>query len=201
MGATFKSAEKYVKQIEADSVFVEIGSDRGEGSTTYLASLAEQFGTILHTVDITDRKNAINNHASSVWHVEVGSVWAAQTYPGIGKKISLLYLDNFDWIFDPQNIPTWITSQIDEYKKQFNINMTNENCQQEHLAQAQALGPWMSDVSVIMCDDTFPVRPHWQGKCGLAVPYFESIGFQVTELLDWSGVIMTRGLDFPEFIM
>ena len=49
MGKTFEFARKYLPKIDPGSVFVEIGSDRGEGSTAYLAQLAKEHQTVLHT--------------------------------------------------------------------------------------------------------------------------------------------------------
>lgn len=203
MGTTFTLAEKFLEKIEPDSVFVEIGSDRGEGSTQYFADLAQQHNTVLHTVDLLDRKNKNNDHPSVRWHIGAGSTWAQTEYPKIGKKISLLYLDNFDWTWDPDDIPGWIQSQITEYKTKFNIDMNNANCQAEHLAQITNLLPWLSDSAVVLCDDTFPLSINatiWGGKCGLVVPYLENFNFRVVDTVN-CGLIMARGIDFPKTTM
>ena len=42
----------FLEVVDQGSVFVEVGSDRGEGSTPFLAELAASYNTILHTVDI-----------------------------------------------------------------------------------------------------------------------------------------------------
>ena len=47
-----------------NTVFVEIGSDRLEGSTLYFAKLAEQYNTELHSVDITVEPQSRIKHPS-----------------------------------------------------------------------------------------------------------------------------------------
>ena len=45
---TFKRAEQWLPMVGPDDVFVEIGSDRHEGSTIYFAELAVKNATVLH---------------------------------------------------------------------------------------------------------------------------------------------------------
>jgi len=51
----YRNTQKYIVNVEKDSVFVEIGSSsHREGSTLYYADLAHQYNTILHTVDLNN---------------------------------------------------------------------------------------------------------------------------------------------------
>jgi hypothetical protein len=191
MGTTFSLATK-LQQVAPDSIFLEIGSDRNEGSTKFLADIARNHGTVLHTVDIDNQKAKAFSHPSIMWHTGKGSEWTKTEYPKIGKKISLLYLDNFDWNYWPKETPDWVYSQINEYKEKFNIDMTNENSEQEHLEQARNLLPWLSDSAVVLCDDTFQINDKWDGKCGLVVPYLQQFGFCVTATIRYTGVMLSR---------
>jgi len=192
MGTTFNLA-KNLQQIEPDSIFVEIGSNRGEGSTKFLADLAQKHGTVLHTVDLDKEKANAFDHPSIVWHTGKGSRWTKTKYPpDIGKKISLLYLDNFDWNYWPTETPDWVYRQIEEYKEKFDIEMNNENSKQEHLAQAMNSLPWLSDSATVLCDDTFQIDGKWDGKCGLVVPYLQQFGFCVTAAIRYTGVMLSR---------
>lgn len=99
MGILYKETHNYISIIDSDSVFVEIGSEYGEGSTAYFADLATKYNTSLHSVDIsTDAVGTVKNE-NIVWHNAIGSEWCKQ-YNKINKKISVLYLDNFDYIWD-----------------------------------------------------------------------------------------------------
>lgn len=179
---------------EPDTVWVEIGSERGEGSTLALAGQAQRWGTVLHSVDISDRCQNTLSHPALICHVSAGSTWA-KNYPNtIDRPISLLHLDNFDWIWEPANIPEWIREQIIQYQKVFGVVMNNRNCQVEHLRQMLYLFPHMHEQCMIAMDDTYLRDTVWTGKCGAVAVYLEANGFETVYTTD-SGTIMVRG--FP----
>jgi hypothetical protein len=101
MGRPYKNIEKYLPEYEL-GVFIEIGSDRLEGSTEFLAKLAQSRNTVLHSVDIQIEPQSRIQHPSIYWHVECGSVWAKTTWPLISQPISVVYLDNYDYQY--QNV-------------------------------------------------------------------------------------------------
>lgn len=174
----YQNLDRYIGFIESGSVFVEIGSDRGEGSTPYLADMAGKYSTVLHTVDIENRRRTKNDRSNVIWHRGRGSEWAANTWPQIGNQIALLFLDNQDWIYD---------SECD----------ANQASQQEHLSQIRSLLPWVTPSAVIGCDDTYLKSPEniWTGKCALGVPLLFEHGFRLVESTLHSGVIFARELD------
>ena len=100
MGTLYRNVSQHIEELEPNTTIVEIGSDRGEGSTIYFAELAKKYSLEFHTVDILDNAKSQNNHLDINWHIAVGSTWCQETYPLIDKKISILYLDNFDYIWD-----------------------------------------------------------------------------------------------------
>jgi hypothetical protein len=202
MGTTFKLAEKYLK-VDTNTVFVEIGSDRYEGSTEYFAELAQDNNTILHTVDLSNEaRNRLDqtiNMQNIVWHQATGSDWAKNVFPTFEKKISLLYLDNFDYNWNISRPNDNIELQKTQYREEFGIEMTNQNCQLEHFKQMLSLYPYMADYSIIICDDTYTLNDCWIGKCGPIVVYLLANGYQIVEKhaggdAGYSyGVILVRG--------
>jgi hypothetical protein len=66
MGTIFKEIKNFVKP--SSGVFVEIGSERGEGSTHELDRLAKLHGTKLISVDISD--SAKNRYQTQLPDVE-----------------------------------------------------------------------------------------------------------------------------------
>lgn len=100
MGTLYQQTHEYITEIEPDTVMVEIGSDRGEGSTLYYANLAEKNNIKLHTVDVLPNSKISAQNASIEWHTCIGSEWCKNIYPSINKKISVMYLDNFDYLWD-----------------------------------------------------------------------------------------------------
>jgi len=183
MGITFKSAEQYLPKLGVNDVFVEIGSDRYEGSTEYFADLAVRNNTVLHTVDLSAepqaRLNKDNIIPGIVWYQAEGVDWCRNTWPLLQKKIVCLYLDNFDYDWEVERPGPNILKQKQEYRERFGIEMNNMNCQLTHLQQMMALLPYMSPQSLIICDDTYLSNDCWIGKCGAVVVYLVANGYQI----------------------
>jgi hypothetical protein len=227
--------EQYLGVVDPDSIFVEIGSENGEGSTATLAGLAKQHQVKFITVDaefkpirssqvlaqkwqefyhtvradswpdadsIQDLPLEAQHECINVWnwnesiegeygaygkylfgdldfdfYQEIGSAWASTYSEKIAKPISLLYLDNFDYIWDVTDIPDWIHLQIKEYKKQFNVVMNNRNCQIEHFKQILSLESWLAPGALVGMDDTYLFNDCWIGKSGPGVIYLLSLGY------------------------
>ena len=182
---TFKRTEQWLPSIGDNDVFVEIGSDRYEGSTTYFAELAVKNGTVLHTVDLLaepqSRVNRDGHVPGIVWHQAEGCAWSKDIFPTLGKRISCLYLDNFDYDWDVTRPNPDILKQKQEYRDRFGIEMNNMNCQVAHLQQMIALLPYMNQKSVIVCDDTYLSNDCWIGKCGAVVVYLVSHGYHIVD--------------------
>lgn len=186
MGTPYLSASKWVKE-QDDSVFVEIGSERGEGSTACLAHLAQQMNTVLHSVDIVPQTITV---PGLICHTGTGSEWCKTIFPTLNKKISCLYLDNFDWVWDEANRPVWILEQIDQYRK-MGIEMNNLNCQHEHYKQLIYLEPYFADHCVVILDDTIISNGTWTGKSAPGVFYLTYRGFEIVEKVT-GGLILAK---------
>lgn len=191
MGLVYKEITEFLPStIDGDHVFVEIGSDRGEGSTVYLDMLSQQYQTKLYSVDILpDAKTKLDQVClNTEFVVSPGSTWA-KSFALKKQPISVLYLDNFDY--------TWNINAIDELRywqelyHGLGLTMTNQQCQIEHLEQMIALAGNMHHDGVIVFDDTFRFNDCWIGKCGPAVVYMMTLGWKVV----WDhkcGVIMRK---------
>jgi hypothetical protein len=192
MGLVYREIERFIPDtIDGDHVFVEIGSDRGEGSTEYLDDLAGRYHTQLVTVDVNVR--ASQRLAASCGHTQFviasGSDWS-RGFAQSQHRISVLYLDNFDYIWDVHRVTPAQRQQIFRYES-VGIRMNNQNCQVEHLQQMINLAPVLHPQATVVFDDTYCVNDCWIGKCGPAVVYMKTQGWQVV----WHqnhGVIMQR---------
>ena len=173
-------------QSDGSNCVVEIGSERGEGSTAHLRDWAAAGGMDFHTVDVTleaQRRfvghpgvGGINFHV-----VDSGHAWCRDTLPGLGRRIAVLYLDNFDWTWAGSEDEPWIHEQIADYARR-GVVMNNENSQEEHRLQTLYCLPYMAAQSIIIMDDTFPDRRSptgWGGKCGTAMPLILAAGYTV----------------------
>jgi hypothetical protein len=186
MGQVFKLAEQYLPDVGINDVFVEIGSDRGDGSTRLFAEMALKNQTVLHTVDINDypqewcEKHGVTQGV--VWHQATGSEWAKDVFPTLNKKIVCLYLDNFDYNYNTVHIDPMIIEQQKQYREDYGIEMNNENCLVEHMKQMIALFPYMSEHSIVICDDTYDSNGCWIGKGGPIVTFLQAQGFHLAAI-------------------
>jgi len=185
MGMTFKRAEQWLPPVDSDNVFVEIGSDRYEGSTGYFAELAVKNNTVLHTVDLSEepqhRVTRSGPVSGIVWHQADGVEWSQTHFPALNKRIVCLYLDNFDYDWDVNRPTPNIEKQKQEYLDKFGIVMNNLNCQVAHLKQMIALLPHMNQKSIVVCDDTYSVNDCWIGKCGAVVTLLVTNGYEIVD--------------------
>jgi hypothetical protein len=65
------------------------------------------------------------------------------------------------------------------YRDNWNIEMNNQQCQIEHLAQLIHLEPFFDQECVIGFDDTYLYNDCWIGKCGPAVVYLLTLGYKI----------------------
>lgn len=191
MGKIYQSIASYLPE-NPTGVFVEIGSERGEGSTVSLNNLAGQYNTKLISVDISSNAKQIYGKQliNTEFIVESGAAWAEE-FSKEWKDIALLYLDNFDYIWDINNVSPAIQVQMQEYAGQ-GIVMNNQNCQAEHMRQIVALRTCLAPGAVVVFDDTYCYNDCWIGKCGPAVVYLQAHGWSVVHQTLDCGVIMKR---------
>lgn len=198
----YQYTEKYINSIsQYGECIVEIGSERGEGSTAYYTLLAEKYKTQFYTVDINEYVPVELDKTifeKLTFYEMPGSQFAERVMPKLGRRIKVLYLDNFDWDWDPdidnfpdRQRPDWMKIQIDWYKQR-NINLDNLSCQVEHLKQMMYLMPFMSADAVVICDDTYRYKPNdaFTGKCGAVVPFLVANGYKIKS--EDAGVILQR---------
>jgi len=193
----FNSLDKYMPP-HPDGIFVEIGSDRYEGSTTILAGLAKKCGTKLISVDVlNEAQDRLQREFDNVeFIIDSGSKWANE-YAKLGTNIAVLYLDNFDYLYDinDANTHTIIKQQIASYADR-GIEMNNVNCQIEHMKQLISLMPTFTPDTLIIFDDTYQLNGCWVGKCGPCVVYLLCLGYEVLEWTTDCGMIMKKTIDF-----
>ena len=193
----FDSLSKYMPA-SPQGMFVEIGSDRYEGSTKILAGLAKKCGTKLISVDVLrEAQDRLQHEFDNVeFIIESGSKWADK-YAKLGINIAVLYLDNFDYLYDINDANTnlRIKQQIASYADR-GIEMNNVNCQIEHMKQLISLMPTFTNDTLIIFDDTYQLNGCWVGKCGPCVIYLLCLGYEVLEWNTECGMIMKKAIDF-----
>jgi hypothetical protein len=182
MGQIYKSIHKYVPKLgKIEGSLVEIGASRpgDDQSTQYLHDLAKSIGADFITCDINfQRIQELNDQG-----IPAVCNKGEDFLPTYEPKVSIAYLDNFDWNWHPMATEDWTLVQIQEYREQYNIEMTNLMSQSAHVHQAVILETKTTTNSIIAIDDTW-FDTGWdtyQGKGGAAVPYLIARGYTVLE--------------------
>lgn len=181
----------YASYNKSDDIIVEIGSERGEGSTKFFDTYSKDLGIPFYSIDIEDNaKTQLSELKHTNWIISSGSVWSKEQLPLLNKKIKVLYLDNFDWNHNP-TIPT--ETGFDKLYEKHNTIWTNLNCVAEHLHQMINCLPYMAEKSIIICDDT-PYQDHsgiYIGKCSAVIPLLIIHGYTIVHSAN-NGVILIR---------
>jgi hypothetical protein len=219
MGTYYKKVAEFVDQID-QGAWIEIGVDRGEGSTKFFADMAKTKSTKFYGVDadenqITRARAVLSAQGKMILgndgqfylaqgllpdHVELvhsfGETFLENLTP---QPVSMVYLDNFDWDYwVGGQEESFVPAQKQHYRDYMGTEMTNINSQKAHLAQAMLLMPMMSDNSIIVCDDTWyhPNEGVFIGKCSAVIPYLMLNGF---ELLHSQGYRQNSGAILGKF--
>jgi hypothetical protein len=175
----YTKLEQINLNIDPDNIVVEIGSEQGEGSSVWLYDWATKYNIEFYSVDVEHRMRE-KNYPQINWIVaSSGSDWCKNMLPSLDKKIKVLYLDNFDWIWDLENMPDWIYGQINSYAQR-GITMNNHNSQEEHRLQLEYCLPYLDEQSVVIMDDTYyNDKNQLTGKCATAIPLLLKNGFKL----------------------
>lgn len=186
-------AKPFIDKLEPSrSIIVEIGSERGEGSTAWFDTVAKELNKDFYSVDVTDYASTTLTHLENTNFIitSSGSKWAKDNT----KTISVLYLDNYDWISTMNSIRPIEQQMIDEYNNR-GVSMTNFDCQREHLEQMVNCMPCMDEQSIVICDDTPFDKSSgvYFGKNGSVIPYLVIHGYKIAYSGN-NGVILTRGM-------
>ena len=189
------NSQPYLTQLSCNrdtDMILEIGSDQNEGSTEFFNALAGNWQAPFYTVDVVDVGQHKFTHLENIiWQItESGSQWAKTILPTLNKQIKVLYLDNYDWC----NPGPFADETVTRYAER-NVVWSNIGSQTEHIAQMINCLPYMSEQSIVICDDT-PLVEHsgtYTGKCGAVVPLLLSNDYKIVYSGN-NGVILARGL-------
>jgi hypothetical protein len=181
LNSPFKLFDAILDQLEPNTLFLEIGSDRGGGSTYYLDNVAQQTKNTFITVDLDPVYLNPSIHAE----VMSGEEFVSTKLPKLNKKISLLFLDGFDFIRQPValrngNANVEITNMVDEYARK-GLTLNNVNSVMTHLQQVMGAVQYMdSKCAVMLCDTWFShITDTFTGKGSASVYFLLSQGFEI----------------------
>ena len=165
-------AYRLLAEYEPDpGAVVEVGSERGEGSTAWLAAWARSHRCRFYSADIDP-----DTHARARQLTDGARLCEGATLIRRLALVSVAYLDGFDWTPDDPFF------QIDGYVaryRELGYELTNANAQAAMLEEAQETADRATRRCAVICDDTWQTGPAaWDGKGGRAVPYLLDHGFR-----------------------
>lgn len=149
---------------EEGEIAIEIGAERGEGSTHYLSVFCDLHGVPFYSIDVVKRT------PSTI--VMDGAEWLEQNK----DPIKFAYLDNYDYIYRHLLGTEHLKRQKEEYKA-LGMELTNKASQEAHLQQSQLIHEKAPIGAVIVLDDTW-FKAKYRGKGGTAVPWLVEHGWE-----------------------
>ena len=195
--ASHNLLEKIKIDILKDTCIVEIGSAResagDQTSTSYFKNIANKIGATFFSVDFsplshTYAREIINENAI----LSDGSAFLSTFEKYSNNKISILYLDNFDIIYNDKHKES-LLKRVGNIYSENNEDLNNERSAIVHLEQLKSALPHLENKNVIIIDDTMIINGNWWGKGALAVPYLLSLGYSINHKSE-DGVLLTNYL-------
>lgn len=183
MGAAAYRILEQFNDFQTGEIVVEVGSERGEGSTEWLAGFCASHNIMFWTIDVDPR---IFEEAVTLlrpYHDCIAYNGRAEDFltDGDAGPIRFAYLDGFDCI------PVGFEKEpfVDFHRRRYRelgLSMTNRWSQASHLVQAALVDVRSASRCAILIDDTSKTQRGWHGKGALAMPYLESRGFELSDL-------------------
>lgn len=171
-------APRFVAEYGGGATMVEVGSERGHGSTLALAQLCKANGFKFITVDVDP---AISGDASKIVKgvspaFEAVCEYGEKFLENTDRTFQIVYLDAFDF---------WHANHPEDRKAAYasrGTEITDDNAAAMHLACAKALKKSLAIGGYVCFDDILTGAPEWKGKGRDAIPWLMENGF---ELLEW----------------
>lgn len=166
-----------------EGVIVEIGSAREtnneESSTFYFNQIAIKNNTEFFSVDFSEKswlmaKSIVKEMAI----LSDGNLFLKNFRNYTKKNISVLYLDNFDVIYNEKHKIS-LLSRVGSVYEENNEILNNKRAAEVHLEQLITSLNFLNDDAIIIVDDTKFIDSSWWGKGALVVPYLINNGFKI----------------------
>ena len=171
-------APRFVAELPKGAAMVEVGSERGHGSTLALAEMCKANGFTFTTVDVDP---AISADAGTIVRGISETFDAVCDYgerflETTPRTFHMAYLDAFDFYH-----PHHPADRIAAYQSR-GTEITDDNAAAMHLACAKALKRSLAIGGYVCFDDILTAGPEWKGKGRDAIPWLIANGF---DLLEW----------------
>jgi hypothetical protein len=162
---------------------VEIGSaresDGPNSSTFYFNEIATKIGINFFSCDFSAQSHKIAKSIIDQKAFLCDGKHFLENMQNITKdNISLLYLDNFDVIYNETHLASLKRRVGDVYELHGEV-ITNQRSAEVHLEQMIAAFPLMAAQGAVIIDDTKKIDDAWWGKGALVGPFLLKNGFEI----------------------
>lgn len=173
-----------ISAIPKGSYIIEVGSIRetsctqGElNSTTFFCELAKANSLEFLTVDFSPE-----SHSLAKQFVGNKAVLSdgAKFLSKFNEPISVLYLDNFDVIYNDVHKQSLMKRVGSAYKEQ-GEDITNQRSAEVHLEQLKQALLKLTTPSFVCIDDTMIREGQWWGKGAYVVPFLLKEGYHIIQ--------------------
>jgi len=182
---------------------VEIGSSREierkeKSSTHFFKKTCELLDSMFFSVDISEKSHALAQTIVGNQAVCTDGETFLKNFRHLTRRrISVLYLDNFDVIYNDQHEKD-LRSRVGEEYGKWGWELENSKSAEVHLSQMKAAIPLMAQRSVVICDDTMTKNDGWWGKGATVVPYLLAQGWRVHSASDIGVMLTSPRMKHPE---
>ena len=182
------ASHKLIEDLNLDFIkgtcIVEIGSAREtsgpDSSTYYFSMLSKKDEADFFSVDFSPQSHSLAKEvvgdsailSDGVKFLEKFSYWSH-------KKISVLYLDNFDVVYNDKHKES-LLRRIGSVYEDNEEELTNERSGIVHLEQMKASLPHLHVKNIVIVDDTKKTEYGWWGKGALVVPFLLEKGYLIS---------------------
>ena len=182
------ASHKLIESADLDFVkgtcVVEIGSAREtsgpDSSTYYFSELSDKVGADFFSVDFSPQSYALAKEVVGDRAKLSDGVKFLENFPySSSKKISILYLDNFDVIYNDKHKES-LLRRVGSVYEDNEEELTNERSGIVHLEQMKAALPLLHVKNIVIVDDTKKTEHGWWGKGALVVPYLLEKGYKIS---------------------
>lgn len=186
---------------ELTGTIVEIGTERGDGSTQFFKNYCINNPRFtFYTVDLDQYTIDQVNQSGTVPNMHVicdSGENFLRSY--VLSNVCFVYLDNYDWPFDEETLKRegqWLREFAKHQKQSYvdrGLILDKQSSQLAHLTQTQLILPCVADKCVILFDDTYVYGSNFDGKGGTAVPWLLEQGwFLVTDFGCFDGWVALK---------
>lgn len=183
---------------------VEVGSSReperkGKSSTYYFNWLANKINADFYSVDFSQESyNVAKTIIGERAFRGDGAKFLKNFREISSKKIDVLYLDNFDVIYDDEHGAD-LERRVGDIYSENGQSLNNEESARVHLMQMKAAMRHMAKRSVVICDDTLlDENGEWWGKCATVVPFLQKRGWRIIGTSDVGVILSSPKMTHPE---